>query len=136
MEKRSESELTDGFEEIAKQERADIQSRGGVVVETREELLRHIHNALETNEQKTIFLGKISEELKQRIAQEAGDSSLFKNGKYAFGISYDNIGHIQKHFSEIEDIALALENSYKMLQEHESIEVIRGQGGYTKLKII
>lgn len=125
-----------GFEEIAKQERDDIQSRGGVVVETREELLRHIRNALETNEQKTIFLGKISEELKQRIAQEAGDSSLFKKGEYAFGISYDNIRHVQKHFTEIEDIALALENAYKMLQEHESIEVIRGQGGYTKLKII
>ena len=125
-----------GFEEIAKQERDDIQSRGGVVVETREELLRHIRNALETNEQKTIFLGKISEELKQRIAQEAGDSSLFKKGEYAFGISYDNIRHVQKHFTEIEDIALALENAYKMLQEHESIEVIRGQGGYTKLKVI
>ena len=125
-----------GFEEIAKQERDDIQSRGGVVVETREELLRHIRNALETNEQKTIFLGKILEELKQRIAQEAGDSSLFKKGEYAFGISYDNIRHVQKHFTEIEDIALALENAYKMLQEHESIEVIRGQGGYTKLKVI
>lgn len=120
-----------GLSAISEEDLSNIHSRGNVVVQTRDQLLGHVQKALDGNDQLTVFIGSIGETLKNRLESET-QVPLFRRGlDYAYGVSYDCIRHIKKHFSTAEEIADAIQYIFSMLEDHDSIEPVqRRDGGY------
>jgi len=120
-----------GLSAISEEDLSNIHSRGNVVVQTRDQLVGHVQKALDENDQLTVFIGSIGETLKNRLESET-QVPLFRRGlDYAYGVSYDCIRHIQKHFATAEEIADAIQYIFSMLEDHDSIEPVqRRDGGY------
>lgn len=113
----------------------NITSRGNEVVYSRSQLEHHIDNALNSNAQKTIFIGNIDSALKNRLETETGVTLFRKNLDYAYGVSYDCIRHIRKHFTSTAEIADAVQFVFSMLNNHDAIEPIKRKDGGYNLRI-
>lgn len=88
---------------------SNIKSRGQYIVTSREDLMQHIEAALNGNTQATLFIGAIPNETKTSLEEETG-VSIFRPLEYAYGISYDCIRHLKKHFSTSEEVPLWYNN--------------------------
>lgn len=66
------------------------------------------------------FLAVESEDTKTLIETETG-RNIFKPMEYAFGVSYDCVRHLRKHFSGDEDIADAVEYVFRMIADHDQV---------------
>lgn len=118
-----------GLVELSKESRDNIESRGQTVAETYNDLLSHVNEALKTNKQQTVFIGAIPEDVKVLLEKEAG-VTIFRPMEYAYGISYDCMRHLRKHFKTAEEIANAAERVFEMIGDHDSVTPsIRKDGG-------
>ena len=117
-----------GLDNLGEETVSNIRSRGQYIVTSRAELMQHIDAALNGNEQKTVFIGAIPEATKKSLEEETG-VSIFRPLEYAYGISYDGIRHIEKHFSTSEEVADAIETVFSMIDDHDSVEVIKRKDG-------
>lgn len=58
---------------------------------------------------------------------------IFKKGPYSFRVSSDDIRHIQEHFSTSGEIANAIYRLYDVINDYDTVELIR-EGTQTRLK--
>lgn len=121
-----------GMEELDKESKNNIQQRGGTIVKSRREMMTHVNTALDTETQKTIYLGAIAEETKKRIEKDTG-VQMFKPGQYSFAVSYDDIRHIEKHFKTREEIAEGIERVYGIVARYDEVQYEREKTGQERL---
>lgn len=108
----------------------NIKSRNNEVAENRADLDAHVERALSSTEQKTVYIGGITEETKKSLEEETG-VKLFRDLEYAYGVSYDCMRHIRKHFKTADEIGTAIETLFSIVNDHDEVEPVkRKDGGY------
>ena len=122
-----------GMEDISAQDAENIASRGGIIVDNVNDMITAINEARNSNKQKNIFLGIIDNATKEALRKETGNDNLFRDGDYAFGFSYDNVRHFDKHFDTDDDVAGAIIEVYRMFKDHDTAEAITDETNRTKL---
>lgn len=117
-----------GLDSLNEDTVSNIKSRGQHIVTSREDLMHHVETALNGKDQETVFIGAIPDATKKSLEEETG-VSIFRPLEYAYGISYDCIRHIRKHFSTSDEVADAIETVFSMIDDHDSVEVIKRKDG-------
>ena len=113
--------------------RANAISRNGVVITTENELIEHIDDALTDRTLKeNCYLGILKNGVLDKIKKDIG-VDIFKKGPYSFRVSSDDIRHIQEHFSTSGEIANAIYRLYDVINDYDTVELIR-EGTQTRLK--
>ena len=96
-------------------------ARENFVIESREDLQQRISEALTDSSIKAaLFVGNVDKATRNQLERETG-ITLFRDLDYAFGISADCIRHIAKHFNNAAEIADAVETTFSMLKDHDSV---------------
>lgn len=122
-----------GLEEISEEDKENIKSRNGVVVDNINDMLNAINEARTTDKKSHIFIGLLSETTKEQLRKETGNKNLFRDGDYAFGFTYDNVRHFDKHFSTDEDVAGGILEVFRMFSDHDTATAMTDETNHTKL---
>ena len=111
----------------------NIKMRGDTVAITKQDVMSHIIQAMNSKEKKRVYFSAIGEKAKSRIAKDIG-IDIFKSGQYALGFTYDSARHIRDHFSAD---PIEIYNSIMLLTEivtnYDGVEYVVEDYGERKL---
>lgn len=123
-----------GFHELSKEAKNNITQRKQIILNSEQELMNHIQNALDhPNEKQILHLGAIDSAVLKRIESDTGQK-IFRKKEYSFAISYDDIRHIKEHFANSpEAIAKEIKKLYAIFKGYDTVEYLLGTAGRIKL---
>ena len=126
-----------GLEDLSKESRNNVKMRGAEVVEDDVELSFHISRAITSDEQKNLCLGAVDEETLDQLEKDTGAKLFTKRskGQYTYTISYDDIRHIAKHYTDNDDIRSAVHTLCGMLKNHDTAEAFVKPNGELRIKL-
>lgn len=110
-----------GIETFSDRSREAIEQRGNAIAENETDLAFHVSKAMNSNEQQTVYIGGISDDVISKIEEEIGRSIRKKSGQYVYGITYDSIRHLAEHFDSNDSIRSAINKVASMPADHDSI---------------
>ncbi len=112
-----------GMEEFNRQTLNNIKLRGGILINSITELIENIENALNGNVKVNMYLGAISNEVKDRIVSDIGQQ-IFKDKQYALVVSYDDIVHISEHFGyDVNKITEEILKLYDIIKNYDTVNL-------------
>ncbi|MEG1243631.1 MAG: hypothetical protein RSD17_02235, partial [Oscillospiraceae bacterium] len=113
------------FDKFNKETANNIKLRGGIEINSLNELKIHIGEALHSSDKQNLYLGAIKKETLSKIESDI-KQSIFKDKQYAFVVSYDDIRHISEHFDKEYQIMKEVLRVYDILQNYDNVSLLNG----------
>lgn len=108
--------------------------QSGLIINSVAELRSYVAEALNGKTKKNLHLGAIPKKIINQIEKDI-NANIFKDKQYTFVVSYDDIIHISKHFSDVDEVTNEIIRLYDNLSNYDSVEYLIDDNGRKKLRL-